>query len=103
MPRGFAAALAASLVLLGCGGAGVARRRSGRALFAEDCSRCHSLVGNESLRRPGGDLLGDRISHRELVQFVREMPVRHPLSPAQLAAVVDYVSAKERAAPASLP
>jgi hypothetical protein len=31
-----------------------------------------------------------------MVQFVREMPVRHPLSPVQLRDVVTYVLAVER-------
>jgi mono/diheme cytochrome c family protein len=67
-------------------------------LFAEDCSACHSLIGNESLHRQGGDLLGYRFSRRDLLEFTREMPVRHPLNPAQLAAIVGYVSAKEGSA-----
>jgi len=67
-------------------------------LFAADCSACHSLIGNESLRRQGGDLLGYRFSHRDLLEFAREMPARRPLSPAQLARIVDYVSGRERSA-----
>jgi mono/diheme cytochrome c family protein len=67
-------------------------------LFAEDCSACHSLVGNESLHRQGGDLLGYRFSRRDLLEFTREMPVRHQLSRVQLAAIVDYVSAEEGSA-----
>jgi hypothetical protein len=67
-------------------------------LFAEDCSACHSLIGNESLRRQGGDLLGYRFSRRDLLEFTREMPVRRPLDPVQLAVIVDYVSGEERSA-----
>jgi hypothetical protein len=67
-------------------------------LFAEDCSACHSLIGSESLHRQGGDLLGYRFSRPDLLEFAREMPVRPPLHPAQLARVVDYVSARERSA-----
>jgi hypothetical protein len=67
-------------------------------LFAEDCSACHSLVGNESLHRQGGDLLGYRFGRRDLLQFTREMPVRHQLSRVQLAAIVDYLSAEEGSA-----
>jgi hypothetical protein len=67
-------------------------------LFAEDCSACHSLIGNESLHRQGGDLLGYRFSRRDLLEFAREMPVRHPLSPARLAAIVGYVSGEEGSA-----
>jgi mono/diheme cytochrome c family protein len=82
---------------MGCGASGP-RRASGKTLFAEDCSECHSLLGNESLRRQGGDLLGYRFSRPDLLEFAREMPVRRPLSPAQLATIVDYVSGKERSA-----
>jgi hypothetical protein len=67
-------------------------------LFAEDCSACHSLIGNESLHREGGDLLGYRFSRRDLLEFTREMPVRHPLGPVQLTAIVDYVSGEEGSA-----
>jgi hypothetical protein len=56
------------------------------------------LIGNESLHRQGGDLLGYRFSRRDLLEFVREMPVRRPLHPAQLAAIVNYVSGKDRSA-----
>jgi mono/diheme cytochrome c family protein len=86
------------MALLGCGSTSGPRPASGRALFAEDCSACHSLIGNESLHRQGGDLLGYRFSRRDLLEFAREMPVRRPLSPVQLAAIVDYMSAKERSA-----
>lgn len=60
-------------------------------MFASECAACHSAIGNESLHRVGGDLLGYRISRQELVQDTREMPVRRPLTHAQLTAVVDYV------------
>jgi hypothetical protein len=49
------------------------------------------VIGNESLHRQGGDLLGYRLTHRQLVLQVREMPVKRPLSQAQLDAVVQYV------------
>jgi hypothetical protein len=60
-------------------------------VFAAECSSCHSLIGNESLHRQGGDLLGYHIGRAEMTQFVREMPVRRPLTAAELRAVVDYV------------
>lgn len=97
MSRVLGLAAASTLwVLLGCGSAAVPPRQSGKALFDADCSKCHSLIGNESLRRPGGDLLGYRINDRQLAQFVREMPIRRPLNPTQSAAIVKYVSAYER-------
>jgi hypothetical protein len=65
-------------------------------VFARDCSACHSLIGNNSLRRQGGDLLTYRWTREPLLQFAREMPVRRPLTEAQLSAVVDYILALER-------
>jgi mono/diheme cytochrome c family protein len=62
-------------------------------VFTQDCAVCHSVVGNESRHKQGGDLLGYRITRQELVQFTREMPVRHRLTGAELSAVVDYVFA----------
>jgi mono/diheme cytochrome c family protein len=64
---------------------------SGAAVFDRECSACHSLVGNESLHKPGGDLVGYSLTRGELLLQTREMPVKHPLSAAQLAAVVQYV------------
>jgi mono/diheme cytochrome c family protein len=72
------------------------RAVSGAHVFARDCAICHSVIGNESLHRQGGDLLGYRMSREELVQFTREMPVRHPLTPAELNAVVEYVFSLQR-------
>lgn len=86
------------MALSSCGGTSHPSPASGKILFAEDCSACHSLIGNESLRRQGGDLLGYRFSRRDLLEFAREMPVRRPLSPAQLATIVDYVFGRERSA-----
>jgi mono/diheme cytochrome c family protein len=74
-------------------------RVSGAEVFARECAVCHSVIGNESLHRQGGDLLGYRMTRRQLVEFTREMPVRHPLAPAQLAAVVDYVFALQQHGP----
>jgi hypothetical protein len=57
---------------------------------------CHSVIGNESLHRQGGDLLGYRMTRQQLREFTREMPVRHRLTPAELNAVVEYVFALQR-------
>ncbi len=84
-----ACAAAASCVLLAACGA--THAQPGAALFARNCSLCHSLIGNESLRRQGGDLLGARLSRPILLQFTREMPVRRPLTERQLAQIVDYI------------
>lgn len=96
MRRGLAVVLVvASVALTGCDSASRLRPASGKALFAESCSACHSLIGNESLRRQGGDLLGYRFNRQDLLEFAREMPVRRPLRLAQLEAIVDYVFGKE--------
>jgi mono/diheme cytochrome c family protein len=89
MRIGKACAAAASCVLLA--GCGVTHPQPGAALFARNCSLCHSLIGNESLRRQGGDLLRARRSRPILLQFAREMPVRRPLSERQLGQIVDYI------------
>jgi hypothetical protein len=65
-------------------------------LFTQDCGGCHSLSGRQSPRRQGGDLLRLHIGREPMLQFVREMPVRHPLSPVQLRDLVAYVLAVER-------
>lgn len=93
-------ALAAALagLVAGCGSGRSSPTASGRAVFAQQCSVCHSLAGNEHARKDGGDLLGFHATRSEVVQFVREMPVRRPLTKAQLQAVVDYVMAAERRA-----
>jgi mono/diheme cytochrome c family protein len=65
-------------------------------VFAQQCSGCHSLIGNESLRRQGGDLLRFRMTAGQLLQFTREMPTRRSLSREELAAVVAYALAAER-------
>ena len=95
-PRTGLALLAISGALAGCGATGVATRPAGRALFAEDCSVCHSLSGRVSPRQQGGDLLGFHASRAVMIQFSGEMPVRDRLSQAQLRAVADYVVAVER-------
>jgi mono/diheme cytochrome c family protein len=77
------------------------RPASGPVVFQRDCSSCHSLIGNESLHRPGGDLLGYTLTRRQLLEQTRQMPVRRPLSGPELSAVVDYVAAmQKRARPA---
>jgi mono/diheme cytochrome c family protein len=103
-------ALAAGLACVACGatGTGTATRTastdstrsaiqiptttpsSGKEIFAHDCQACHSLIGNESLRKQGGDLLGLHLTSAQLLSFTRVMPTR-PLTAKQLQAVVDYV------------
>jgi cytochrome c len=91
-------AMAAAVAPAGCGGSAAPRPVSGAAVFARECSYCHSLIGNESLHRPGGDLLGYTLSRQQLLLQTRQMPVRHPLDAAELNAVVDYVRALEQRA-----
>ena len=97
---GIVASLALIGALAGCGGGASPPRVAGAQVFARDCEMCHSVIGNESKHRVGGDLLGYRITREQLTEFTREMPVRRPLTRAQLAAVVDYVYAlQQRGAP----
>jgi mono/diheme cytochrome c family protein len=79
----------------GCGSGAASPTVDGRALFAENCAMCHSLTGRSSPRQQGGDLLGFRMSENEMLEFVREMPVRHPLSSTQQRAIADFVRALE--------
>jgi mono/diheme cytochrome c family protein len=90
------AVLALAGALAGCGGTSATGSPDGAKVFAKSCAGCHSLIGNESRHRQGGDLLAYRMSRQELVEFTREMPVRRPLSAAGLTAVVDYVAAIQR-------
>jgi mono/diheme cytochrome c family protein len=90
--------LAVAAVAAGCGSGSGSPPTDGRALFAENCAMCHSLTGRESPRQQGGDLLGFRMTEKQMLEFVREMPVRHPLSTAQQRAVADYVRALEASA-----
>ncbi|MEA2211053.1 MAG: Cytochrome c [Solirubrobacteraceae bacterium] len=106
--------VAVALMLAGCGSSGSSRStsapgrpstsssllapawHSGRELFTRDCMACHSLSGHSSAKQQGGDLLGAHLRRPVLVQFTAEMPVKHPLSKADLNAVVDYVLAVQR-------
>jgi mono/diheme cytochrome c family protein len=92
------ATIALALSASGCGGSSHAQPASGQELFAAECSACHSLSGSEQPRLQGGDLRGLRVSHAAMLQFVREMPVRHHLTAAENEAVTKYVLAIERAA-----
>jgi mono/diheme cytochrome c family protein len=92
------AAASAALCACGAGGAGGTggpKAASGRALFAQACGACHTLTGHNDARHQGGDLLGFHATHTQLNQLAAEMPVRHPLSPGQLQAVVHYVMSME--------
>jgi mono/diheme cytochrome c family protein len=101
------AAASTAAALAGCGGGhsggaggagagGAASGVSGRQVFAHACSSCHSLSGADNPRLQGGDLLRFHASRAQLTQLAAEMPVRHPLDGAQLAAVVRYVTGVEQ-------
>jgi hypothetical protein len=86
--------LAAVACLTGCGGGGgrkVSEWRKAQALFASRCGACHSLIGNESRHRQGGDLVGYRFTRSQLLEFTREMPTGRPLTSSELYTLVDYV------------
>jgi mono/diheme cytochrome c family protein len=67
----------------------------GRALFDQACGACHTLTGHNDPRHQGGDLRGFHASRAQLYQLAAEMPVRRPLSRAQLQTVVRFVMAVE--------
>lgn len=85
-------ALPATLLLAACGHAARAPSpaSTGAGVFAHSCANCHSLIGNESRRKQGGDLLGYALTRAQLLGFTRVMPTR-PLSQAELEAVVSYI------------
>lgn len=83
------------VVAAGCGSSAGASRSGGAALFTEDCAVCHSLDGRSSLRQQGGDLLLLHMTRVEMLEFVREMPVRHRLSLTEQETVSDYVRSVE--------
>ncbi len=56
---------------------------------------CHSLDGRPSPRQQGGDLLSVQMTLGQMLEFVREMPVRHRLSSADQETVADYVRSVE--------
>jgi mono/diheme cytochrome c family protein len=96
MKRGIALiGVAASLVVNGCAAAPRRATANGAAVFADNCSSCHSLIGNESEHKPGGDLVGYAFSRSVLFQYASEMPTPHRLTRAELQAVVDYVRRAE--------
>lgn len=68
----------------------------GQAVFAHDCASCHTLIGNESAHKQGGDLIGYQMTRSQLTRQTEVMPTR-PLTSAQLRAVVDYVLRAQRA------
>jgi mono/diheme cytochrome c family protein len=88
--------VALAFAIAACGGAEASPPSQGKRLFSEDCAVCHTLTGVNSPSHQGGDLLRAQMSRSDLLQFTREMPVRHALSQAQLATVADYVLAVQR-------
>jgi hypothetical protein len=86
--------------MIGCGSQPPPASPSASVVFRQSCGGCHTLIGNESARKQGGDLLGYRLTRAQLLGLTREMPVRRPLSSAQLQAVTDYVLGAERRGPA---
>ncbi len=80
-----------------CGGGHGRAAASGRALFDQACGACHTLTGHNDPRHQGGDLRGFHASRAQFLQLTEEMPVRRPLSPGQLQALVRFVMAVEAA------
>jgi len=67
----------------------------GRILFTQACGACHTLSGHNDPRHQGGDLRNFHSSRTQLYQLASEMPIRRPLSRAQLDAVVRFVMSVE--------
>jgi mono/diheme cytochrome c family protein len=93
------AAACAAATLAGCGG-GHSQSHArgggqGRELFTQACGACHTLRGHNDARHQGGDLLDFHATRPQMLQLAGEMPVRHPLSPGQLDAVVTFVMSLE--------
>ena len=88
-------AVAAAILLAGCGAGHAASTPSGPAVFAQECAACHSLTGVENPRLQGGDLIAFHSSRAQLTELAGEMPVRHALDGARLRAVVSFVMAAE--------
>ena len=86
-------ALAAALPACGSGQSGASP--AGRALFQQACGTCHTLTGHNDPRHQGGDLLDFHATRSQMLQLAGEMPVRRPLSQAQLNALVRFVMAME--------
>src|SRR5689334_2823274 len=90
--------LALAVTLAACGGSRASPSGpDGKALFARDCSACHSLTGVESPKHQGGDLLRGHFSREVMLQFAREMPTPHRLSETELQRVAAYVVSVEQA------
>lgn len=83
--------MTAVLLVNGCGSSARRATANGAVVFADNCSSCHSVIGNESRHTPGGDLLGYTFNRSVLLQYASEMPTPHRLTRAQLHAVADYV------------
>ncbi len=90
-------AVALAAAAAGCGSSrSPTAHQDGRALFSQACGACHTLNGSDEPSHQGGDLLEVRLARPVLLQFAREMPLRHRLSEAQFQAVTDYVLAAQR-------
>lgn len=91
----FVLALVVLTGLVSCVSTTARRGPGGRALFVEACGACHTISGRPDPTRQGGDLRDLHVSHDAMLQFIREMPVRHPLRAKQLQAIAHYVLSVE--------
>lgn len=87
-----AAVVLVGFALSGCGRH--AKPTAGARIFARSCSGCHTLTGHDT-QVAGGDLLPLSASVAQLESFVRAMPVRPRLTPAEIAVVARYVRARQ--------
>jgi mono/diheme cytochrome c family protein len=93
--------VAACAAVSACGGGGTSQHRAhakptaGQALFIQACGACHTLTGHNDPRHQGGDLRDFHATRVQFLQLAGEMPVRRPLTSAQLQSVVAFVMAVE--------
>jgi mono/diheme cytochrome c family protein len=95
-----AAAVLVAASIAGCGGGGgqqpAPSQADGARVFASSCTGCHTLYPTRGQALPGGPLAGYRMTTSQLESFVRNMPVKRPLSDRELKAVVAFVAQAQR-------
>ena len=86
-----AALAAAAFFAAGCGGH-ARHADTGRSIYEQDCSGCHTLSGRER-GSIGGDLVNANLGVADVASFAMEMPTPRRLTKTQADAVARYVDA----------
>ena len=87
-----AGASTAALVLCSCG---ASTASPGKKIFDRACAHCHTLTGHDT-KADGGDLAIGSLTAEQVASFTRVMPVRQPLTSAEIGLVARYVAQSER-------